>query len=187
MQFDTFFWIVFLVISIVVLIVSWRSIFATRSHGFYRFFAWESIAALLALNLRHWFVAPWSWHQWISWLLLFTSLVPLIFGVAALKKRGKAVSSRSGESELLAFEKTTELVTTGIFRYIRHPLYSSLLLLTWGIFFKLLSWPGLGMAIVSTLFLFFTARADEKECMRYFGASYKEYMQKTKKFIPFLY
>ncbi len=187
MQFDLFFWIIFLAISVVVLIVSWRSLFAPRSHGFFRFFAWESIAALLALNLRHWFVAPWSWHQWISWLLLFASLAPLILGVAALKTRGIAASNRSGEPELLAFEKTTKLVTTGIFRYIRHPLYSSLLLLTWGIFFKLPSWPGVGLAIASTFLLLFTAKADEEECLHFFGICYTEYMQKTKRFIPFLY
>lgn len=187
MKLDLFFWIVFLVISIFVLIVSWRSLGNPRSHGFYRLFNWEFIAALLALNLRHWFVDLASWHQWISWLLLFCAILPLGLGVFALKKRGKALPKRDGEPELLAFEKTTELVTTGIFRYIRHPMYSSLLILTWGIFFKLPSWFGLGLAIGSTIFLVFTARADEEECVGYFGAGYREYMRRTKRFIPFLY
>ncbi len=40
------------------------------------------------------------------------------------------------DDKLFKFEKTTELVTTGIFKYIRHPLYSSLIFLTWGIYFK---------------------------------------------------
>lgn len=187
MQLNLFSWIVFLGLSLIVGLVSWRSLRTPRSHGFFRFFAWECIAALLALNLRLWFVEPWSWHQWISWLLLFSSLVPLTFGVLTLKKRGNATMARSSEPELLTFEKTTQLVTSGIFHFIRHPLYSSLLLLTWGIFFKSLHWLGAILAITSTLFLFMTAWADEKECMRYFGSEYAAYMQKTKRFIPFLF
>jgi protein-S-isoprenylcysteine O-methyltransferase Ste14 len=88
---------------------------------------------------------------------------------------------------LLAFEKTSALVTTGIYRHIRHPLYSSLLLLIWGAFFKSPTWLGAGLALAASLCLILTAKADEVECINYFGESYREYMKKTKKFIPFLF
>jgi protein-S-isoprenylcysteine O-methyltransferase Ste14 len=88
---------------------------------------------------------------------------------------------------LLAFEKTSSLVTSGIYHYIRHPLYSSLLFLTWGIFFKGLSWPGFLLALAATLFLIATARADEAECIRFFGAPYQAYMKRSKRFVPFLF
>ena len=45
-----------------------------RSHGFYRFFAWECIAAIIILNIDGWFVDPGSWHQLISWFLLVLSI-----------------------------------------------------------------------------------------------------------------
>jgi protein-S-isoprenylcysteine O-methyltransferase Ste14 len=88
---------------------------------------------------------------------------------------------------LLAFENTSALVTQGIYRFIRHPLYCSLILLTWGIFFKDLVWHGLVLALAATLLLFATARADEKECIRFFGDPYQVYMRGTKRFIPFIY
>lgn len=44
---------------------------------------------------------------------------------------GKPASHRHDET-LMSFEKTTALVTTGIYRRIRHPLYGSLLFLAWG-------------------------------------------------------
>ena len=88
---------------------------------------------------------------------------------------------------MVAFEKTTALVTVGIYRYIRHPLYSSLLFLAWGIFFKDPSWPGGLLAVVATLFLVATARVEEAENVRFFGEEYKEYMKQTKMFIPFLF
>jgi len=87
----------------------------------------------------------------------------------------------------MAFEKTTELVKEGAYHYIRHPLYSSLLFLAWGMFFKS---PFVGSAIAAitaTAFLVATARADEAECVRYFGPPYEAYMKQTKMFIPFLF
>jgi protein-S-isoprenylcysteine O-methyltransferase Ste14 len=179
--------LVFIGLSAVTLIVSWRSLGNPRSHGFYRFFTWEFIAALAAMNLRYWFMDPWSWHQWISWLLLFCSFLPLGFGVFELKKRGKALQKRDREPELLAFEQTSQLVTNGVYRYIRHPMYSSLLVLTWGIFFKALHWPGLVLSVLATICLVLTAKADEAECVHFFGQEYCAYMKTTKRFIPFIF
>ena len=93
----------------------------------------------------------------ISWILLVTALVPLGFGVRSLTARGKPARQRAGEPQLLGFEKTTALVTSGIYAYIRHPLYSSLLLLAWGVFFKAPGWAGAALAIIlglSTWILF---------------------------------
>ena len=88
---------------------------------------------------------------------------------------------------MLAFEKTSQLVTSGIYHYIRHPLYSSLFLLTWGIFFKSISLLSMALAGISTSFLILTAKADEAECTQFFGGAYREYMKKTKMFVPFVY
>ena len=93
----------------------------------------------------------------------------LSFGIRSLRDQGKPVTQRDAEPQLLAFEKTSTLVTTGIYHYIRHPLYSSLLLLTWGIFFKDPTGPGVLLALAATLFLVATAKADEAECIRFFG------------------
>jgi protein-S-isoprenylcysteine O-methyltransferase Ste14 len=177
----------FLVLSAGIVYISRTSLRVPRSHGFYRFFAWEFILALFLLNVDVWFQDPVSRHQLISWCLLVACLVPLILGVRSLSSRGRPVAQREAEPQLLAFEKTSALVTSGIYHYIRHPLYSSLLFLTWGIFFKAPTWLGLVLALAATLLLFATARADEAECLRFFGASYQAYMKQSKRFVPFLF
>jgi protein-S-isoprenylcysteine O-methyltransferase Ste14 len=177
----------FVLISVLIFALSWKSLSRTRSHGFHRFFAWECILGLFLLNINYWFYRPFVWYQIIAWILLIVSLVPLAFGVRALKSLGKPATNREGDPSLLAFEKTTQLVTSGIYTYIRHPLYSSLLLLTWGIFFKLPSITGGVLAAVATLFLLATAKADEAECIQFFGVEYQNYMEFTKRFIPFLF
>jgi protein-S-isoprenylcysteine O-methyltransferase Ste14 len=183
---DMFKIMAFVVLSVGLIYISRGSLRAPRSHGFYRFFAWEFIVALLLLNIDVWFLTPWSWYQLISWFLLIVCIVPLAFGIRALVARGKPVKQREGEPQLLAFEKTSTLVTTGIYHYIRHPLYSSLLLLTWGVFFKAPAVPGVLLALAATLFLVATARADETECIRFFGPIYRDYMKQTKMFVPFV-
>ncbi|HIJ40369.1 MAG TPA: isoprenylcysteine carboxylmethyltransferase family protein [Deltaproteobacteria bacterium] len=175
--------IAFAVLSICLIFISWRSLRALRSHGFYRFFAWEFILALFLLNVDAWFRNPFSLHQLVSWFLLFVSIIPLVFGVRSLASQGRAGKHRQDEPGLLA----PPLVDTGIYHYIRHPLYSSLLLLAWGIFFKIPSCSGLLLALIATLFLFATAKADEAECIRFFGPEYEKYMKRTKRFVPFLF
>nr|MBF0685884.1 isoprenylcysteine carboxylmethyltransferase family protein [Pseudomonas sp.] len=167
----------------------WLSRAALRdpgSHGFTRLFAWEAILALLVLNGPYWFEDRFAPHQLVSWALLYTSIAVLVAGVYLLRRVGRPGAARE-ETGLFAFEKTSALVTVGIFRYIRHPLYTSLLLLAWGVFFKRPELSGLLCALAATFCLWLTARRDEKECLAYFGDDYRRYMQRSKRFIPFLF
>jgi protein-S-isoprenylcysteine O-methyltransferase Ste14 len=177
----------FLAITAVLLVISHASLSNPGSHGFYRFFSWEFMAALFLLNARSWFAAPFTWHQLISWTLLTVSLILVVVGVQTLVSRGRPSAEREEEPHLLAFERTTALVTSGVYRFIRHPLYSSLLFLTWGIFFKHPGWIGLFLAAAASVTLTLTAQADEQECIRYFGQPYQDYIKHSKRFIPYLF
>ncbi len=177
----------FLLASAGIVYVSRASLNKPRSHGFYRFFAWELILLLLLLNIPRWFEDWKGWHQIISWVLLFACILPLWLGVRALRNRGNANGGRQDEPELLGFERTSRLVTDGVYRYIRHPLYSSLFILDWGIFFKQPSWLGMLLACVTSLLLVATARCDEAECIKAFGAAYQQYIRRTRMFIPYVF
>ncbi len=157
----------------------------THSHGFYRFFAWESILLLILINIPLWFTDPFSIRQILSWILLLISL-PLLWQGVSLLRKGRIAGGRT-DAGLYPFEQTTELVTKGIYRYIRHPLYSSLLFLACGVFLKDITWTTGILTLVAILFLIATAAADERECIRYFGPQYSSYISRTKRFIPFIY
>ena len=177
--------IIFIALSLPVIFFSKTSLFDIKSHGFTRFFSWECIIALFVINYEKWFREPFSFTQIISWLFLMISLYMVIAGVILLRKASKPGVVRVDE-KLFRFEKTTELVTRGIFRYIRHPLYSSLLFLAWGIWFKQPLLATVPVALLASVLLWFTARRDEKECLAFFGESYREYMTRTKMLIPFV-
>lgn len=177
---------IFAIISVFFIYISRKSFSHPRSHGFPRFFAWEFILALVLLNATHWFMNLFSPKQLVSWLFLFISIYLIVHGVYLLIVVGKPNKNRS-DLTLLAFERTSTLVTTGVYKYIRHPFCSSLLFLAWGVFLKNLSWTGLFLVLLSSLFLFLTAKGEESECLDHFGKDYQTYMQVTKGFIPFLF
>jgi protein-S-isoprenylcysteine O-methyltransferase Ste14 len=178
--------IIFGIFSFIALIASWRVLFTIKSHGFYRFFSWECIIWLFSYNYTFWFDDPFSIRQIFSWVLLLISIYLVAIGVLLIIRRGKASASREDKT-LFSFEKTTRLVDTGIYKYIRHPIYSSMIYLTWGIFLKNIIFENFVFAVLSTVFLYITSRHDEMECTEFFGEEYKSYMKRSKMFIPFIF
>jgi protein-S-isoprenylcysteine O-methyltransferase Ste14 len=169
--------IIFAVLSIPIVLYSWPSLRDRRTHGFYRFFAFECILGLIVLNAPAWFAEPFVPRQIVSWLLLLASLGLVIHGFCLLRQIGRPQGS---------FENTTTLVETGAYRYIRHPLYSSLLGLAWGAFLKWPSLFGVALVLAATAALIATAKVEEGENLVKFGPAYHDYMQRTKMFVPFL-
>jgi len=170
--------VIFAIVSGGIIFVSWTSFRNPRSHGFYRFFAFESTLVLILLNLDNWLRDPFSIHQIVSWLLLFVSIVLVAHGIYLLRVVGRPKSG---------IESTTTLVMVGAYKYIRHPLYSSLLFLAWGVFFKDVSLLGGILTSVATAFLIVTAKMEEAENIQKFGVEYAAYMKTTRMFIPFLF
>jgi protein-S-isoprenylcysteine O-methyltransferase Ste14 len=177
--------IAFAALSAVIIIFSWHVILNFKAHGFYRFLGWECLAWLLVNNFKHWFENPFSIFQIISWILLFYAMFLIIVGVILMKTKGKADKTRE-DTTLYSFERTTELIEIGIYKYIRHPLYGSLVFLIWGIFFKNPAIDLLVISIIATVFFFATSMIEEKEKIKYFGEKYRDYMKRSKMFIPFL-
>ena len=171
--------IIFVGISIGFFAWSWPFLHNPRSHGFFRFFAFESIVALILLNVAQWFQNPLGAHQIVSWVLLGVSLVMAIAGFYLLSKVGKPKDYN--------IEDTTTLVTVGAYRYIRHPLYSSIFFMGWGVFFKNPSIFGIILVVATSTFITATAKVEERENVLKFGADYAQYMKKTKMFIPFVF
>ncbi len=147
-------------------------------YRFTRFLAFDSLLGLIFLNADRWFVDPFSSRQIISWIFLAGSLFLVVHGFTLIKTQGNPAGD---------FEDTTSLITSGAFRFIRHPLYSSLLLFGLGAFLKEPSLLGGGLVGTLIVSVFLTARIEEKHNLDRFGEEYLEYCNKTKRFFPFIY
>jgi protein-S-isoprenylcysteine O-methyltransferase Ste14 len=156
----------------------WASLKDKRFHGIYRFFSFESILALVLVNARFWFIDPFRPLQMISWICLAVSILSGTQGFYLLNKFGRSKGK---------FEETTSLVAQKAYRYIRHPMYASLILLGLGAFLKNISLGTIVLVFVNIFALYLTAKADEKEMLTRFGGEYAVYMKKTRMFIPFIF
>jgi len=178
--------VVFILGTLFIFRVSRRSLRNPGSHGFYRFFVFEGILLLVLLNQPHWFVEPFSFFQYISWCFLAFSICLIIQSLWMLKQCG-------GHAERLdmpgnhAFENTVTVVEEGVYSYIRHPMYSSLLFLAWGAYLKNFSFLASVFVLFVTFFLFIAAKVEEGENIRFFGKSYKKYMERSKMFVPLIF
>lgn len=172
--------------TILLVAVSWRALRQPRSHGFFRFFAFEAILGLVVLNSPVWFHGPFEPVQLLSWALLVASLFLVAHGFSLLRRLGRPSTPDPG-SPVFRVENTASLVTSGAYRFIRHPLYASLLYLAWGAALKSLTPVSLALGLVATVALVATAKVEEAENVRRFGDAYRDYMARTRwLFIPFL-
>jgi protein-S-isoprenylcysteine O-methyltransferase Ste14 len=79
------------------------------------------------------------------------------------------------------------LVQTGAYRLIRHPMYTSFLLLGLSQLMLLPNWlAGLSGLIGAAAFLLFRMRREEHMMIQAMGNEYRAYMMKTKRLIPWI-
>jgi protein-S-isoprenylcysteine O-methyltransferase Ste14 len=167
-----------LVGTVLIIIFSWfLSLRYKRYHGIARFFAFECVFMLVLLNYKTWFINPFSPFQIASWLILILSAYVVIAGYLLLKRKGKPGSN---------FENTSLLVKSGIYGYIRHPLYLSIFLLGTGVMLKDPEPVQLVLGGINLIAIYITARIEENEMIAKFGENYRLYMTETKMFIPFI-
>ena len=163
------------VLAVAASVHAWRTRLA---YGFYRFFGFESLALLIAWNAGRWFKDPLSLRQIFSWMIFIAATALAIHGVHLLRSAGKA--------RRRIMEDTETVVEVGAYRFIRHPLYASLLFFGWGVFLKGADVPSAVLAVAATAFWMATARYEERFNVERFGQTYSDYMKRTKMFIPFV-
>ena len=79
------------------------------------------------------------------------------------------------------------LITTGLYGYMRHPLYTGTTLFCAGIFFLLPGWPLAIFIITMCIYLPIGIHFEEKKLIREFGEDYIRYQKEVSRLIPGLY
>jgi len=99
----------------------------------------------------------------------------------------KTLSDNWTESYEYQIKKDHELITKGIYQYVRHPIYGGLILMPTGALLVSGSYTFFIGLIIMLFAAEIFARREEKLLTKHFGKKYIEYMKTTKKFIPFVY
>ncbi len=117
----------------------------------------------------------------VRWLGLLLYLVGGVLRLAPVFVLGRRFSG------LVAIQPEHRLVTSGLYRFIRHPSYLGLFIfmLGWGLAFR----SGVGVAIAVMMLIVLIARieAEERLLAETFGAEYAAYRSRTWRLVPYLY
>jgi protein-S-isoprenylcysteine O-methyltransferase Ste14 len=163
-----------------------KHVFGAGVSRFYRL-AYNIIACISFLPVlvvaalipdRRLYLAPFPW----SALMLmgeFLALAVLAIGFKqtdpweflGLRKPGKS-------------DKPSKLMTSGLYRYVRHPLYTAGMAFIW--LMPLMTVNVLGINLSLTVYVIIGAYFEERKLQREFGQEYTDYQRVTPMFIPFL-
>lgn len=113
--------------------------------------------------------------RWIG-VAICAIMVPMVFWT--LRSLGKNIT------DTVVTRKNHTLVTTGPYRWIRHPLYTFGSLHLIGVSFMIASWIILFPALVGLLLLVRRTETEEAKLIERYGDSYREYMNRTSRFLP---
>jgi len=88
----------------------------------------------------------------------------------------------------VAIAKDHELITTGLYRYLRHPSYSGTFLIFLGFGLCLLNWISLAILFIPiTCAFLWRMRIEESALKEAFGERYQEYARSTARVVPLVY
>lgn len=116
--------------------------------------------------------------RWVGFLLFIVGGTLRLWPVFVLGRRF---------SGLVAIQRDHELVTNGIYRYVRNPSYLGLMMgsLGWALLFR----AGIGVLITALLLIPLVARmrSEERLLAEHFGVEYERYRARTWRLLPGVY
>ncbi len=87
-------------------------------------------------------------------------------------------------STTLQFKEVHTLNTSGPYKFIRHPMYASLLLFFLGLSIMSSFWPLMALVVILLLFFNRIMRREESMMIEEFGEEYRIYMKSTGRLLP---
>lgn len=116
--------------------------------------------------------------EWVRWLGVGTGIL-CVFGIYWLfSSIGRGITPTS------ATRTEHKLVTSGPYRWVRHPLYTvgSSMFVSFGIMAD--TWFIIVLGILAFIAMAFRTSKEEANLIEKFGDEYREYMKRTGRFLP---
>ncbi len=144
------------------------------------FFMGIALGIICSFTARQ-YAIPWD-RTWLFWIGIFMMLTGVAFRWYAIQVLGKyfrpAVSVQVGQT----------VVEQGPYRYIRHPSYTGALMTFLGLGLVFSNWLSLGILFLSVGIGYgYRVHVEEQALLEALGQPYRDYMRRTKRFIPFVF
>ncbi len=137
-----------------------------------------TIGVFVSANFAH----PLIPGELLSLIGVIIIIIGMIIRFAAIKQLGRFFTVN------VTIRDDHKLIQSGFYKYLRHPSYTGSLLSFLGFGLSLNNWLSLMIIFLPTLFAFiYRMRIEENVLAEQFGKQYLEYINKTKRIIPFIY
>ncbi len=134
---------------------------------------WVPSVPLPWLNIRF---IPWA--EWGFWVGAALAAAGLLFTVWARRHLGRNWSG------IVTVKQDHELVVSGPYGYVRHPIYTGLLLAFVGSALARGEWRGVLAVLIVFLALWRKLRLEERWMVEQFGAQYRAYSGRVAALVP---
>jgi protein-S-isoprenylcysteine O-methyltransferase Ste14 len=111
----------------------------------------------------------------------------VMFALGMLTMQWAEASLGKQFSVEVTLQEGHELITGGLYHYLRHPRYLGIIVFTVGISLVFRSWLGLILGAVLALILIWRIGVEEDLLHHEFGAAWEDYSRTSWRLIPFVY
>ncbi|MFZ0806642.1 MAG: isoprenylcysteine carboxylmethyltransferase family protein [Candidatus Sulfotelmatobacter sp.] len=132
------------------------------------------------LPMRWLYVQLWPQGYWPFWVGVAITVAGLLFAVWAREHLGR------NWSRSVTIKQGHELITTGPYAVVRHPIYTGILIGFLGMAIAILQVRGFLAFFLVFFALWLKLRMEEKWMRSQFGETYATYAQQTAALVPYL-
>jgi len=111
----------------------------------------------------------------------------ILVGVGLVFVLAAPITLRRNYSSTLVIRKDHKLITSGLYRVVRHPIYFGAILVALGLPIGTASWVALPPMMLLIPLVVYRMGVEERLLLEEFPEKYRAYMTKTKRIVPFLY
>ena len=133
------------------------------------------------IPLRWLYLEPWPAGLWPFWLGAAVMIAGLLFAVWAREHLGR------NWSQAVTIKQGHELITTGPYAVVRHPIYTGMLAGLLGTAIALSQVRGFIVFALIFLILWLKLRMEEQWMRSQFGETYATYAHQTAALVPYLF
>lgn len=120
-------------------------------------------------------------EMWVFWLGSAVTAAGLLFSIWGRRHLG------SNWSQAVTLKEDHELITSGPYAWVRHPIYAGLLLALAGAAIVRGEWRGILAVLLVFVILWRKLKLEEQWMRARFGSSYEKYSRRVAMLIPYVF
>ncbi len=156
-----------------------------RAEGLFVLLTLRPIALVRMLGLVAWLINPgWmAWSSvrlplWLRWLGVGLGVITVALLMVVFRSLGTNLT------DTVVTRARHTLVTTGPYRWVRHPFYVAFMLAVTADSIVTANWFLALTRFVTSVLIVIRTRTEEQKLVERFGVEYRDYMERTGRFFP---